>query len=228
MYIRTLRSKKLHPEHSKLINEAIRHNAKGGDKNLQISYKKENGEVSERKVKPLAVKGKNLFVAHCHERNAIRSFRVERIGMVKSAFWNGFEKRAESITDRLNTDGEKLERVGKKMRMWYLGVPAAIAAGVMTKSPLLRTGATAAGIGSGIVGYAGERSLGYGRGLQTISNHLQGKRTSEQDWDNLIMNNPSGSLIRHVPKDMRPELAKKWSDEFARFHGANKISNEMR
>jgi len=93
-HIRTLRSKKLHPEHSKLINEAIRHNAKGGDKNLHISYKKENGEVSERKVKPLAVKGKSLFVAHCHERNAIRSFRVERINMVKQAFWNGFEKRA--------------------------------------------------------------------------------------------------------------------------------------
>lgn len=98
-HIRTFRSKKLHPEHAKLINEAIRHNAKGGDRNLQISYKKENGEVSERKVKPLAVKGKSLFVAHCHERNAIRSFRVERINMVKQAFWNGFEKRAKVTID---------------------------------------------------------------------------------------------------------------------------------
>lgn len=93
-HTRTLRSKKLHPEHVKLINEAIRHNVKGGDKNLHISYKKENGEVSERRVKPLAVKGKSLFVAHCHERNAIRSFRVERINMVKQAFWDGFFKRA--------------------------------------------------------------------------------------------------------------------------------------
>lgn len=95
-HIRTLRSKKLHPEHVKLINEAIRHNARGKEKDLHITYRKENGEESERKVRPLAVKGKSLFVAHCHERNAIRSFRVERIGMVKSAFWDGFEKRALS------------------------------------------------------------------------------------------------------------------------------------
>lgn len=93
-YIRTLRSKKLNPEHVEILNEAIRHNAKGGDKTVHISYKKENGEVSERKVRPLAVKGKSLFMAHCHERNAIRSFRVERINMVKHAFWDGFEKRA--------------------------------------------------------------------------------------------------------------------------------------
>ena len=95
-HIRTFRSKKLHPEHVKLINEAIRHNARGKEKDVHITYRKENGEVSERKVRPLAVKGKSLFVAHCHERNAIRSFRVERITMVKKAFWEGFEKRALS------------------------------------------------------------------------------------------------------------------------------------
>jgi len=93
-HIRTFRSKKLHPEHVKLINEAIRHNARGKDKDVHITYRKENGEVSDRKVRPLAVKGKSLFVAHCHERDAIRSFRVERITMVKKAFWEGFEKRA--------------------------------------------------------------------------------------------------------------------------------------
>ena len=96
-HIRTFRSKKLHPEHVKLINEAIRHNARGKDKDVHITYRKENGEESERKVRPLAVKGKSLFVAHCHERNAIRSFRVERITMVKKAFWEGFEKRAQSF-----------------------------------------------------------------------------------------------------------------------------------
>lgn len=106
-HIRTLRSKKLHPEHVKLINEAIRHNARGKEKDVHITYRKENGEVSERKVRPLAVKGKSLFVAHCHERNAIRSFRVERIGMVKSAFWDGFEKRAVSVAwiKRMNDRG---------------------------------------------------------------------------------------------------------------------------
>lgn len=95
-HIRTFRSKKLHPEHTKLLNEAIRRNAKGGDQNVHISYRKPDGSLSDRKVKPLAVKGKSLFVAHCHKRNAIRSFRVERIEMIKQAFWDGFEKRAVS------------------------------------------------------------------------------------------------------------------------------------
>ena len=94
-HIRTFRSKKLHPEHAKLINEAIRKNARGGDHNVHISYTKADGTKSDRKVKPLAVKGKSLFVAHCHERNAIRSFKVERIDMIKKAFWDGFEKRAK-------------------------------------------------------------------------------------------------------------------------------------
>lgn len=119
-HIRTLRSKKLHPEHVKLINEAIRHNMRGKEKDLHITYRKENGEESERKVRPLAVKGKSLFVAHCHERNAIRSFRVERIGMVKSAFWDGFEKRAEQSPPgpgrrrlgKPRTDSERKERHG--------------------------------------------------------------------------------------------------------------------
>ena len=94
-HIRTFRSKKLHPEHVKLINEAIRKNARGGDHNVHISYTKADGTKSDRKVKPLAVKGKSLFVAHCHERNAIRSFKVERIDMIKKAFWDGFEKQAK-------------------------------------------------------------------------------------------------------------------------------------
>ncbi len=107
-HIRTLRSKKLHPEHVRLINEAIRHNAKGKEKDVHITYRKENGEESERKVRPLAVRGKSLFLAHCHERNAIRSFRVERISMVKKAFWDGFEKRAISA--------ELLARAAEKAR----------------------------------------------------------------------------------------------------------------
>jgi hypothetical protein len=94
VHTRTFRSKKLNQDHIKILNEAIRHNAKGKQKDIVISYKKENGEVSERKVRPFAVKDKSLFIAHCHERNAIRSFRVERISMVKQAFWDGFEKMA--------------------------------------------------------------------------------------------------------------------------------------
>ena len=97
-HIRTFRSKKLHPEHVKLLNEAIRKNVKGGDHNVKITYRKESGEVSERRIKPLGVKQKDLLLAHCHERNAVRSFKIGRISkMEKSAFWTGFEKRATSF-----------------------------------------------------------------------------------------------------------------------------------
>lgn len=93
-HIRTFRSKKLDAEHVKLLNDAIRKNVKGGDVSVHISYKKENGIATDRCVKPLGVKGTSLLLAHCKNRDALRSFRLERIGMVKSAFWSGFEKRA--------------------------------------------------------------------------------------------------------------------------------------
>jgi hypothetical protein len=125
-HIRTFRSKKLHPEHAKLLNEAIRKNARGGEHNVHISYTKGDGTKSERKVKPLAVKGKSLFVAHCHERNAIRSFKVERISMVKQAFWDGFEKRAIStkyiakgITGRMRN--QKRDYMAKVLNLLFPG-----------------------------------------------------------------------------------------------------------
>ena len=98
-HVRTFRSKKLRPEHVKLLNEAIRKNVKGGDHNVQITYRKENGEVSKRRIKPLGVKQKDLLLAHCHERNAVRSFKIGRISkMEKSAFWDGFFKRAMDVS----------------------------------------------------------------------------------------------------------------------------------
>lgn len=128
-HIRTLRSKKLHPEHVKLINDAIRKNARGKEKDLHITYRKENGEVSERKVRPLAVKGKSLFVAHCHKRNAIRSFKVERISMIKSAFWEGFEKRsydykqeAKDLQERFSKRSKSTPIDMKKSLLWGSGL----------------------------------------------------------------------------------------------------------
>jgi hypothetical protein len=126
-HIRTFRSKKLHPEHAKLINEAIRKNARGGDHNVHISYTKADGTKSDRKVRPLAVKGKSLFVAHCHERNAIRSFKVERIDMIKKAFWDGFEKRASDKNEN-NDEVYKWHRRGKDLGS-YLGKGVGGAAG---------------------------------------------------------------------------------------------------
>lgn len=94
-HIRTFRSKKLHPEHVKLLNAAIRRNVKGGDEHVHITYQDAKGQTTERKVKPLGVKDTKLLAAHCQKRDAIRSFKVERITMIKGAFWAGFEKRAE-------------------------------------------------------------------------------------------------------------------------------------
>lgn len=82
-----------HP-HARMLNSAIRSNRWGKDKTVHIKYRKANGEVVTRKVKPLTAKGLNLL-AHDHTRGAIRSFRIDRIeSMEKSAFWRGFEKAA--------------------------------------------------------------------------------------------------------------------------------------
>jgi len=97
-HIRTFRSKKLNQGHVKLLNEAIRRNVRGGNAYLNITYKKSNGDVSERKVKPISVRGTTLFFAHCNLRDKPRSFRVERVEkMEKTAFWAGFEKRASGL-----------------------------------------------------------------------------------------------------------------------------------
>jgi predicted DNA-binding transcriptional regulator YafY len=83
-----------HPHHVRWLNKAIRSNRWGKDNNVTITYRKEDGSTSERKVKPIAAK-KHLLLAHDHSRNAIRSFHLDRIQkMEKSAFQAGFEKKA--------------------------------------------------------------------------------------------------------------------------------------
>ena len=84
-HTRTFRSKKLNADHVKLLNECIRKNVKGGDLAVHIKYHKPDGTVSERRIKPLGVKDKSLLLAHCHDKDALRSFRLERISMIKSA-----------------------------------------------------------------------------------------------------------------------------------------------
>ena len=133
-HIRTFRSKKLHPEHVKLLNEAIRKNVKGGDHNVKITYRKESGEVSERKIKPLGVRQKDLLLAHCHERNAVRSFKIGRISkMEKSAFWIGFEKGAgqPAKKDKKDSKYNLLKHVGAVS----LGGLAGAGAGSFAKHP---------------------------------------------------------------------------------------------
>ena len=90
-HVRTFRSKKLDSSHVKLINQAIRNNARGKDHSVVISYRKPTGELTNRSIKPLSVRGTKLLGAHCNMRDSFRSFRVDRMESVKQAFWKGFK-----------------------------------------------------------------------------------------------------------------------------------------
>ncbi len=75
------------------------HNKENKDnrKSVHITYKKMNGRTVKRRISPLEVRG-NLVIAYDHKRDALRSFRHERIkDMEKSAFWLGFEKGASAF-----------------------------------------------------------------------------------------------------------------------------------
>lgn len=89
-HIRTFRSKKLNPDHVKLLNQAIRNNSQGKNHNIVISYRKPTGEVTKRSIKPISVRGTKQLGAHCNLRDSFRTFRVDRIESVKQAFWRGF------------------------------------------------------------------------------------------------------------------------------------------
>lgn len=67
---------------------------------LMMTYhKKGTGRVVRRKIDPYEVRG-NLLYAYDHKRKALRSFDTERIKhMEKSAFWEGFEKRAGAASE---------------------------------------------------------------------------------------------------------------------------------
>ena len=91
-----------HP-HARWLNRKIRSNAWGKERTATIKYTKANGESVVRKVKPLGAKGK-VLIAHDYHRDAVRSFRLDRIHhMEKAAFFVGFEKRASA--------GDMLKRV---------------------------------------------------------------------------------------------------------------------
>lgn len=78
------------------FTKAIGHNEKNEKKkSFQITYKKLNGRTVKRKIDPRSLRG-NVVVAFDHKRNAIRSFKLERIkGMNKVAnFFDGFYKQA--------------------------------------------------------------------------------------------------------------------------------------
>jgi len=67
-------SKKLDSTYTKSINKAIKKASP-----INIKYTKADGSQVDRKVTPYTAKGKNVLIGFDHQRNAIRSFRVDRI-----------------------------------------------------------------------------------------------------------------------------------------------------
>lgn len=85
----------------KHIHKLIAHNKANPDqKSVHIRYHKLSTKRHvRRQVSPLEVRGP-LLLAFDHKRKALRTFRMDRIkSMEKSAFWNGFEKRANAAAE---------------------------------------------------------------------------------------------------------------------------------
>jgi len=78
-------SKKLDGGHIKNLNKAIKNNSGGGGKsNYILKYRKADGSVVSRKITPYTAKNTKLLLAHDHHRDALRSFRVDRIQDLRS------------------------------------------------------------------------------------------------------------------------------------------------
>lgn len=81
---------------AKWLNTAIKSNKWGKERTVHLSYRKANGELVSRKVKPLGAKDQ-ILIAHDYHRDGVRSFRLDRIqSMEKHAFWDGFERQAHA------------------------------------------------------------------------------------------------------------------------------------
>lgn len=92
------------------FNKAIVHNKENDKKKtFQITYKKLNGRTVKRKIDPSSMRG-NTVVAFDHKRNAVRSFKVERIqGMNKVAFLQGFYKQAGLVSYVKETKNKNIQ-----------------------------------------------------------------------------------------------------------------------
>lgn len=68
-------------------------------KSVHLTYHKLNGRTVKRKIDPLSIKNE-VVVAWDHKRQALRSFKMERIKhMEKNAFWDGFGKQANHLAE---------------------------------------------------------------------------------------------------------------------------------
>lgn len=208
-HLRLFRSKKLHPEHVAAINRALRHNAKGKEHNVLIEYTKADGTKTDRKIRPLAVRGKHLLLAHDHNRGEVRSFRMDRVGMVKAAFWTGFEKQA------------KLSRVGKYMlRGAGIGsVPGVLVGASSDQDNRLRGALVGAGAGA-LVG----TGAGFAAGKASIANQarrIREKATSTEGYTaRLDRASKAGekAIDSHMQSPATQERIKNYNESLKRFH----------
>lgn len=77
-------SKQFNPAYTKAVNSAIRKNFKGNETPITLDYTKANGEKVQRKITPYTAKGGNILVGYDHKRDAIRSFRMDRVDQILS------------------------------------------------------------------------------------------------------------------------------------------------
>lgn len=138
------------------LDKAIAHNAKAeleARKKVRLTYKKLNGRTVKRHVTPYAMKN-NVLVGFDHKRKATRSFRMERVvAMEKTAFWNGFEKRAETSDDE--TRFMLYNSANKKKKGTFRRFAGGVAAGAAAGAALNKTKRKAAAIGGAVIGGLG-------------------------------------------------------------------------
>ena len=68
----------------KSLNRTIKKNTTAPNNSIMMDYTKADGSTVTREVTPYSAKNKNLLVAHDHHRDAIRTFRIDRIKRLHS------------------------------------------------------------------------------------------------------------------------------------------------
>lgn len=98
--------------HKRTLNWAIKKNFGGGEQKVRIRYKKKDGTLVERTIRPLGAR-KGVLVAHDYDRNDYRSFTLGNIeSLSKTAYAKGFLATAKKKFWR--------SRIGKKVTETYL------------------------------------------------------------------------------------------------------------
>jgi len=130
-------SKKLDTSKTKLLNRAIKDNSSGKLSDVVINYTKADGTKAKRKVRPITAKKTKkgyLVLAHDYMRDDIRSFRVDRLGSIKTADVNfEYRQRAPRVR-KLVKDSKKIKRMRKMIHKNEAMVKKALSVGLMQRA----------------------------------------------------------------------------------------------